>query len=218
MNRMSRVRLRWIVCFVLLMARQAAAQQTCSDMCGIIADVDLTFSRQFTGGYRAGEPYDVVTIHPDGTGDSLEDVGITLRVRPLCECFPPRPVPGIPAEQIILYSSSSCGCEIAVMQASRPTDAEGWTEFHGTMRGGGCVQSLTLFVDGVAAAIIPIKINSPDAVPASPCAVDAGDLSALAARLGIPTNYSICSDFNEDGAVDAADLSAFAAALGAACN
>jgi hypothetical protein len=48
--------------------------------------------------------------------------------------------------------------------------------------------------------------------------VDAGDLSALSARLGIPANYGICFDWNEDGAVDAADLSAFAAVLGVGCT
>ena len=220
MNRMSRVRLRWIVCGIFLVAEEASAQPfACDDGCGMSAEVILDFSRHFTGSYRTGEPYDVLTIHPDGSGDSLEDTGITLRVRPLCECGgPPRPIPGLAADQILLYSSDTCGCEIAVMQASQPTDAEGWTEFHGTMVGGGCSESLLLFVDGFGVEVIPIRINSPDALPASPCAVDAGDLSALAARLGIPARYSICSDFNEDGAVDAADLSTLAAVLGTACD
>ena len=75
-----------------------------------------------------------------------------------------------------------------------------------------------LFVDGVGVQWIPIGLNSPDTAFASACAVDAGDLSALASRLGIPSSYSICSDFNEDGLVDAADLSAFTDVLGSACN
>ena len=120
------------------------------------------------------------------------------------------------AGDIMLYNGN-----LAVgtfLTASMPTDSEGWTEFHGTMRGGGCVQNLNLFLDGCGVTSIPIKINSPDTGSASPCAVDAGDLSALAARLGIPANYSICFDWNEDGAVDAADVSAFAAVLGANCT
>jgi len=190
----------------------------CFWQCGVGADVELTFARRFTGTYRPGEPYDVVTIDPAGTGETLDDVGVALRVRLFCDCFgvDTGPLVGVPAEEIVLFSSSlATGSPFF---ASMPTDGNGWTEFHGTMRGGGCAQALTLFTDGVAAVTIPIKTNSPDSGFASPCAVDAGDLSALAARLGIPANYSICSDFNEDGAVDAGDVSAFAAVLGASCT
>ena len=190
----------------------------CFWQCDVGADVQLTFAQRFTGAYRPGEPYDVVTIDPAGTGETLEDVGVSLRVRLFCDCFGTEtgPVAGLPASEIVLFNSSLATG--TYMPASVPTDSEGWTEFHGTMRGGGCVQSLTLFVDGCSVRSIPIKINSPDTGFASPCAVDAGDLSALAARLGIPANYSICSDFNEDGAADAADLSAIAAVLGVACE
>lgn len=191
----------------------------CFWQCGVGANpVELNFARRFTGTYRPGEPYDVLTIDPSGAGETLEDVGISLRVRLFCDCFgiDTGPLVGVPAEEIVLFSSSlALG---TVLTAFMPTDAEGWTEFHGTMRGGGCAQSLTLFTDGIAVVTIPIKINSPDTALASPCAVDAGDLSALAARLGIPANYNICSDWNEDGAVDAGDVSAFAAVLGASCD
>ena len=205
--------------FFGILPSTSIASGGCTELCGVGANpVELSFARRFAGTYRPGEPYDVLTIDPSWTGETLEDVGISLRVRLFCDCFgiDTGPLAGLPAAEIVLYSSSlALG---TVLTASMPTDSEGWTEFHGTMRGGGCAQSLTLFADGMPAATIPIKINSPDALPASPCAVDAGDLSALAARLGIPANYSICSDWNEDGAVDAADVSAFASVLGAACN
>lgn len=190
----------------------------CFWQCGVGADVELTFAHRFTGTYRPGEPYDVVTIDPAGTGETLDEVGISLRVRLFCDCFgtDAGPIVGLPASEIVLFNTSLATG--TYMTASVPTDSEGWTEFHGAMRGGGCVQSLTLIVDGCVVRNIPIKVNSPDTALASPCAVDAGDLSALAARLGIPSRYSICFDWNEDGAVDAGDLSAFAAVLGANCT
>jgi len=190
----------------------------CFWQCDVGADVELTFARWFTGTYRPGEPYDVVTIDPAGTGETLDDVGISLRLRLFCDCFgtDTGPVAGLAAEEIVLFNNQLVGGNF--FTASTPTDSLGWTEFHGTMRGGGCAQDLMLLVDGCVVTRIPIKVNSPDAATASPCAVDAGDLSALAARLGIPANYSICFDWNEDGAVDAGDVSAFAAVLGTTCS
>ena len=79
---------------------------------------------------------------------------------------------------------------------------------------------LTVFVDGVAICNIPVKINSTDNVPASPCFTDAADISALASRLAArvgDSNYSICFDYTEDGNVSASDLSFFAAHLGSGC-
>jgi len=217
---------RCLTCLALVAGLVPAASygQWPPDVCGNAelvvcfpqAELDLQFARTFTGSYRNGEPLNLFTITPSGSGETLEDVGITLRMRLYCDCGSGRTstLANLPADEVILYASSAC----AWMHPSSPTDADGWTEFHGTLRGGGCADRLMLFVGGIAAQWIPIGFNSPDTALASPGAVDAGDLSALAARLGIPANYSICSDFNEDGAVDAADLSAFAAVLGSACN
>jgi len=193
-----------------LIAGEGCANCLQSDQ--IATEVQLSFDRTFTGSYRTGQPHDVLTIDPAGTGDTFDAAGIHLRVRLYCQ-FSEQPVVG---EVAVLFSSHLLGS--MYFTASMPTDSEGWTEFHGTMRGGGCAPGLSLFVAGCGVMTFPIKVNSPDTALASPCAVDAGDLSALAARLGIPANYSICSDFNEDGAVDAGDLSAFAAVLGSACN
>lgn len=190
---------------------------TCFWQCNPGAELDLRFERTFTGSYRYGEPYDVLTIDPAGTGETLADIGVTLRVRVYCDCWGQDmgPIAGLPATGIALYSNSLCGCPF--LTAAAPTDSGGWTEFQGTMRGGGCAEQLGLFVDGVYAGVVHIRINSPDTGTASPCQVDASDLSPLSARLGVPASYSICYDYNEDGAVDSGDLSYFASSLRAAC-
>ena len=186
--------------------------------CVPVAATDLVFSRTFTGTYRNGEPYDVLTIDPAGAGDTLEDVGISLRVRLTCACIG-YPLEGIPAQAIILFPTEfpSELCLCSPWTAVRATDADGRTEFHGTLRGGGCVTALDLFADGIYVARVPIKTNSPDTRTASACFVDSSDLVALAARIGRPSRYTICFDYNEDGAVDSSDLAYFAAATGRAC-
>jgi hypothetical protein len=174
------------------------------------AHVSLTFSHG-----------DVLTVRPDGGGETLEEAGIRLRVRIYCgsvSCEPTgfRTPAGIPAEEIVLFDNRLCFCR--PMTAARPTDANGETEFTGTLAAGGCADDLTLWVDGVAVARVPIRINSPDAPGASPCAVDASDLSALGERMGRPDRYSICFDYDESGGVNAGDLSYFAAAMGPYCE
>lgn len=180
----------------------------------VVGEVELVFDRQFQGTYRPGEPYDVVTVVPNGTGESLASVGITLRVQLVCSCPGVGAIAGIPAGEMGLFSSSLATC--ALFTASHDTDADGFTEFTGTLRSGGCSENLHLFVDGQFVATLPIRINSPDSTP--PVGVDGSDLAALAERFGLPARYDICFDFNEDGAVDAGDLAAFAAALGASCE
>ena len=180
------------------------------------AELELQFDRRFTGTYRTGEPFDMLTILPDGTGDTLEGMGIHLRLRVRCCFFDQQldPAAGIPAEEIVLWSSGLC--LQAPLHADHPTDTEGYTEFSGTLAGGGCAEALQLFIDGVFVATVPIRINSPDTGAASPCHVDQSDLGTFAARLGVPSQYDVCSDFNESGTIDASDLSFFAAALGLA--
>jgi hypothetical protein len=102
--------------------------------------------------------------------------------------------------------------------ADSQTDASGCTSFSGTILGGGCVNSLSVYAQGVFLATIPVRINSPDHVPASPCFVDASDMSGLAGHLGNPGAYSICFDYNEDGIIDASEIAYFAYALHAQCQ
>ena len=161
-----------------------------------------------------------LTVDPAGQGETLEDAGITLRVRILCTRGSTNPadwepMAGVPGEMIQLYSADLAFCVPLV--ASRATDADGWTEFHGTFKAGGCVERLSLWADGVFLAEIPLHLNSPDTGTASPGRVDSSDLVALAGHDGRPDRYSICFDFNEDGSTDSSDVAYFASALGTAC-
>jgi len=168
---------------------------------------------------------DRISISPNGNGDTFANTGIAISVF-LRNCNG-APLAGVPAQEVVLFNSGLCICPGGNI-ADAATDLNGRTQFSGTIRGGGCVSSLTAFADGIAiprkfGSLAALQTNSWDALPASPCFVDAGDLSALAARLGssaIPPvgAYSICSDWNEDGFIDAGDVSSFAQQLGAACQ
>jgi len=159
-----------------------------------------------------------VTIAPNGAGETFASTGITVTVY-LKNCNG-APLVGVPLQEIVVFNSALCICPGGNV-ADAATDANGRTTFSGTIRGGGCVEALTIFADGVAVCTRgDLKTNSPDHVPASPCFVDAGDLAALAAKLGSIPNYNICFDYNESGppTIDASDLAFFASFLGAACQ
>jgi len=158
---------------------------------------------------------DRITISPNGNGDTFASTGITVQVF-LKNCQGAALV-GVPAAEVVLFNSNLCICPGGNI-ADAATDVNGRTTFSGTIRGGGCVTSLQVFADGVAICNTTIKTNSWDALPSSPCFVDAGDLAALATKLGLPMQYSICSDWNEDGFIDAGDVASFAQQLGAACQ
>jgi len=160
---------------------------------------------------------DRITISPAGTGDTFAGTGITIRV--FVKNDQGHPLVGVPAEFVVLFNSELCIC-LGGNIADAPTDVNGMTTFSGTIRGGGCVNALRLWVDGFLVCTLAVKTNSWDALPASPCFVDAGDVAALSTRLGShdgDPNYSICSDFNEDTRIDAGDLASFADQLGAEC-
>lgn len=179
--------------------------------------VDVTFDRVYTGNYNPGQPYDYVTISPDGEGETFADMGITIRLRFTCPSTG-WPVVQIPAEEIVLFSNTLCFCEFPT--AARPTDADGWTEFTGTIAGGGCAQGLDVYADGVFMATIPVNINSTDSGRVSPCFTDSGDVSLVAEKLGVPGAWEICFDYNESGppSIDAGDIAFLASHLGASCQ
>lgn len=181
--------------------------------------VTVSFSRTYTGDYNPGQPYDYVTIAPDGSGETFAATGITIRVYARFSEPCGSPTPGIPRQEIVLFNPNLCLCPGGNI-ADHDTDANGCTEFTGTLAGGGCADNLTVYIDGVAIGTVPVKINSTDALPATPCHTDASDVSALGAhfrkRVG-EDGYSICFDYNEDGGINAGDLSFFAAKLGSDC-
>ena len=186
-------------------APQPRASIQCSHCCNGVATV--VFEPTLTN---------VLTVDPAGRGETLEAKGITLRVQlRFPEVCGGSPVVGEPAASIVLWSPNLAYC--IPLMASQPTDANGWTEFHGTFQAGGCAERLELYADGVYLATIPLRLNSPDTGTASPGHVDASDLGLFATYLGHPERYSICFDFNEDDRVDASDLCYFATALGSGC-
>jgi hypothetical protein len=178
----------------------------------------VTYARTFEGDYNRGQPYNVVTIAPGGNGETFAAMGIMIDV--FVRGCANQPIPGIPRQDILLVNSNLCICPGGNV-ADHATDLDGRTSFSGTLAAGGCVPSLTVFVDGVGVATLAVRTNSPDALPASPCAVDASDFSAVVSRRGSHVgedNYTICHDYNEDGYIDASDLAFFASRLGTSCQ
>lgn len=186
-------------------------------ICPQLSYCTVVFTRTYDGLYQPGLPYDYVTIAPNGAGETFSGTGIGIRVY-LKNCNG-APLAGVPAQEIVLYHGNLCICPGGNI-ADHATDINGMTSFFGTMRAGGCADQLTVFADGVPIGALPVKVNSPDRIPASPCFVDPSDLAHLAAALGSEAgeaNYTICLDFNEDGYVDSSDLSFFASLRGAEC-
>lgn len=211
--------IRVIVRVLSTMLAATAARATCDDPakpCPDSSSVSVTFAQVFTGTYRTGEPRDILTIVP-GTGlETLASNGITINVRLLNHLG--EPLAGV-AEQDILLGKSSIGFCICQggNEADAPTDTDGMTTFTGALRGGGVADSLVVRALGVDLGYVPVRINSPDHTPVSPCSVDAGDISFFANYLG-SSRYSICCDFNEDGAIDASDLSYLATSRQQSCT
>src|SRR5262245_3385801 len=169
---------------------RAAADIVCPDS----SYATVQFTRSFTGIYRNGQPYDVVTVGPAGV-ESFAEVGIVIQVY-LKNCAG-SPLVGVPRQGIVLFNSNLCICPVGNI-ADAATDANGATSFSGAMLSGGCVTTLSVFADGVFIATLPIKTNSPDAIPQSPCFVDAADLAAFMSvygtENGLHPNYTICKD------------------------
>lgn len=180
------------------------------------AEAFVTFDRVFEGNYNPGQPYDVVTIAPDGSGETFEEMGITIRLRFTCPTTG-WPIVGVPADVVQIWSNTLCLCE--AVHPAGPSDADGWTEFTGSIAGGGCADQLDVFAAGIYMATLPIKVNSTDTALASACATDASDLAEFATKFGTPGAWDICFDYDESGPpIDAADLAFFASVLGAACT
>jgi hypothetical protein len=178
---------------------------------------------------------DRVTISPGLNGETFPQNGITVKVY-LKNCNG-APLAGVPREEVVLFSNVLHICTGGNV-ADAATDLNGAATFTGSIRGGGCANSLTVLADGITinqrivpglvppASLTPLKTNSQDALPSSPGFVDAGDLAALAGKLGCPGpncppmggGYNICSDWNEDGFIDAGDVASFAQQLGTSCN
>jgi len=169
----------------------------------------------FEGAARGVGVRDVVTIAPDGRGDTFASQGITVTL--VAKYATGVPAAWIPRQAIVLWASGLCVCPGGNF-ADEATNIDGRTTFHGTLAGGGFASGLQVYVDGVRVGDVPLRINSPDLN--ADCAVDGSDLSALAVHLGSRAGeprYTLAADFNEDGSVDASDLSCLAIFLRSRC-
>ena len=221
------------------------AGQAAGDIHGACPDssyVEVVFNRTYPDDSQfAGQPYDYVTVRPNGSGetfanangidegDGLLDIEIRIFVRD-CLGFP---LIGIPPQQIFLFSPDLCICPGGA-DADAATDINGMATFTGTLKAGGCTTRIDVMLDGLFMGTLmdasgrTVKINSTDQAHnlASPCYTDAQDLAGFASVFGNPAtgvdtagNPNICYDYNEQGAsIDASDLAGFASALGAACQ
>lgn len=202
---------------VACMAGTAAADVVCPDSSYCV----VTFNASYSGSWNNGADYDYVTIAPNGLGETfanasgagnvLNDIDIQVYLK---NCNGD-PLVGIPAQEIVLFNSGLCICP-GGNTSDAGTDINGCATFTGSIAGGGCVQGLDVFADGVPICTMAVNVNSTDTGLASPCFVDSGDLAAFAGKLG--GAHHICFDFNETGAIDSGDLAFFAGVLGAACQ
>jgi hypothetical protein len=204
----------FLVGLILISLASAAPAQT---VCPQFSTCDITFNQVYTGGYMTGEQYDYVTIVPGGYGETFAGTGIDIQVC-LKDCSG-NPIVGMPAEEVVLFSSSLCICP-GGNNADAPTDANGCTTFSGTISGGGTSQGLDVYADGVFICSLPVNVNSPDfASQASACFVDASDLSILLPVLSNTVPYDIAYDFDESGPpIDATDRAIFDSYFGASCD
>lgn len=204
---------------ILRAAGGTAAAQGIPDADSSYCVVEFGKSYPIDGNYRPGEPYDRVTISPDGTGETFDATGIAITV--FLRDAQGVLLAGIPADEIFLYNSNLCICPQG-SHADAPTDSNGMTTFSGTIAAGGCVESLDIywyrFPDSVLLCTTTVKTNSADVAGTGPCFIDDEEWVILSSRYGAPGAYSICSDYNESGTIDLSDIAFFMRVLGAACQ
>lgn len=203
---------------VACMAGTAAADVVCPDSSYAV----VTFNASYTGSWNNGADYDYVTIAPNGLGETFvnasgqNNVLPDIEIRVYLKNCNGDPLVGVPAQEIVLFNSGLCICPGGNTSDAGGTDVNGCATFTGSIAGGGCVQGLDVYADGVPIDAIAVNINSTDTGLASPCFTDSSDLTAFAGKLG--GAHDICFDYNETGAVDSGDVAFFAGILGAACQ
>jgi hypothetical protein len=183
----------------------------------------VIFRENFSGTWSNGNDYDYVTIAPNGLGETFANAsGLNnalpdIEIRVYLKNCNGVPLVGVPAQEIVLFNSGLCICPGGNSADAGGTDINGCATFSGSISGGGCVQGLDVYADGVPIDAIAVNINSTDTGLASPCFTDSADLVALATKIA-PAPHDICFDYNEDGGVNSSDLAFFAGVIGAACQ
>ncbi len=132
-------------------------------------------------------------------------------------------VAGIPGSDYWLGACDSqydlCLCAEPIV-ADYITNDEGYTEFSGTIAGGGCVNSGGIYIAVQGKIIqeagctgydcVDMIIKSPDLT--ADCQVNLSDLSAFGLTYTLSsgdTDYNSCADYNDDDSVNLSDLSFF---------
>lgn len=208
---------RGLVALLVVLGTVPPAATGCDDPavpCPDSSHVSVTFTQVFTGRYRTSEPRDVISITPGRALETLASNGITIRVQ--LRNHLGRALAGIAAQDVVLTHPWVCMCAGGNL-ADGPTDGDGVTTFTGAVLGGGCAPELRIRALGVVVGAVPVKTNSTDPIPHSPCSIDSGDLSNFAV-IFLSRTWDLCKDYNEDGEVDASDLSFWAQSWGASCT
>jgi len=158
-----------------------------------------------------------ILVVPDGTGESLAEVGSTITVS-LIDCGNV-PIPNFPWQDIWVDDYS--GSDLALCQggsyADHNTDSQGMTTISGRIAGGGFSEGpLGVYVAGslIYTSQLDIRVVSPDIN--GDLQVNLADVSDFAVDFASPAGAPR-SDMNHDGAVNLADVGVFAAHLGASC-
>lgn len=212
-------------------AGSASADVVCADSSYCVVNFLLTYS----GSYQNGQPYNIVTINPDGNGETFAVptpgyVGpVAIDIRVYARNCQGDPLEGIPNTEVVLFNSALFICN-GGNSADAATDVNGCTSFTGSIAGGGCASTLDIYIDGVFICTINVGINSTDWAGGSAgngfC--DSGDAAGLAGYLGAnilgatgppPNNlpYTICADYTENGFIDSGDVAFLSSKLATNC-
>ena len=223
-----------VVLLAACIAGPAAADVVCADS----SYCEVVFNRTYDGpgAQFSGQPYDYLTVAPDGSGETFTNIDglnqgdglLDVEVRVYLRNCNGDPLIGVPAQQVNLFSNALCICPGGA-DSDLGTDANGCATFTGTLNAGGCASSIDVYADGIFICTLmdggarTVKVNSTDQAHllASPCFTDASDLAGFASVFTDPASDpgNVCFDYNEQGAsIDASDLAGFASALGAACQ
>lgn len=174
------------------------------------------------------------TVGGAGLACPAADAGLLPAIAVHVANFAGNPIPGVPRCDFWLIDCDPvndlilCGGAQSTA-ADFDTDANGDTVMRGPVAaggwGGGCVQGLSVVVQGLVIAdpatgcstelCLPITVRSTDMD--GDLVVDIVDL-ALFGLAWPPNPYVFCADFNDSGSVDLPDLATFALHFGHTCN
>jgi len=169
----------------------------------------------------ATSPSGVIFACPQGDGDALNVLGLTISVTVLDNVGAGLPIAGIPATDMWLISCNDllnlCNGSSAIT-ASAATDVNGQTTFTGDIAAGGCdnggvrvvVQGIVIG-DGICGdPCVPVKVRSAD-FNANGTATDAVDFAFFTGGYPVDPAVNDCRDFNNDAKVDVVDFAKYTA-------